>query len=178
VPEQLLDVTLYQLAALGELVTRAVLQVLAQTARLGLARAAGQVAVLHQIRQPRVDRLGVEHHALRGQPLRHLRRGLVGQQARDLAGERAHDGDVARRLLVDRIAQRLEPYPLEMGETTPSIDHGARVASGTDDPGTCKAGDPTSGSARRHGREPLQLVFVHHRGPALHAHDVRAADRE
>ena len=66
--------------ALGELVAGAVAQVVLQAARLGLPRAAREVAVLDEVGQPRVDGVLVELEPGIRQALRDLGGGLVGQQ--------------------------------------------------------------------------------------------------
>jgi hypothetical protein len=58
--EQLLHLALDQLTTLGELVAGPAGEVFPQAARLGLARAASQVAVLHQVGQPGLDRVDVK----------------------------------------------------------------------------------------------------------------------
>lgn len=111
--QQLLDVTLHQLAPLGELVAGPAAQVVGERAGLGLPGAAGQVAVLDEVGQARVDRVDVEVEALLGQAFLHLRGGLVGQETGQAGGEDAHHGEVLRGLLVDGVAQRLQTQPVD-----------------------------------------------------------------
>ena len=79
--QQLLDLAVDELPALGQLVAGAVREVLPDVAGLGLARAAGEVAVLDEVGEPGVDRVGVELEALLRQAVDHLGRRLVGEEA-------------------------------------------------------------------------------------------------
>ena len=115
VAEELVDLPLDELAPLGQLVARAVAQVVLQAARLGLARAAGEVAVLDQVGEARIDGVLVEVDSRIGQPGRDLGGGLVGQHAGEALREEAHDRDVARGLIVHGIPKRLEAHPVDPG---------------------------------------------------------------
>jgi hypothetical protein len=72
---------MYELSALGQLVARAVLQVVPQAPGLGLSRAPCEIAVLDQVGQPSVRRIRVELDAIVGERGCDLGRGLVGQKA-------------------------------------------------------------------------------------------------
>ena len=67
--EQLLDLTVNQLPTLGELVASPVGEVLPHATRLGLSRAARQVAVLDEVGQARLHGVRVEVEPLLGQSL-------------------------------------------------------------------------------------------------------------
>ena len=79
--EQLLDLAMDQLAALGELVAGAGGEVLPDAARLGLARAAGEVAVADQVGQPGVDEVDVELQPVLRRSERRRPRGRTGPTA-------------------------------------------------------------------------------------------------
>jgi len=128
VAQQVLDLTMYELTALGQLIAGAVLQVVTQAPGLGLAGAAGEVSVLNEIGQPGVCRLRVELDPLFGQRGCHLGRGPVRQQAGKATGEGAHNGDVLRGLLVHRVAQGLEADAVDRRrETGPLLGLGVGV---------------------------------------------------
>jgi len=104
---------MHELAALGQLVTRAVLQVVTQTSGLSLARAPGEIAVLNEIGQPSVRRVRVQLDPLVSQRRCNLGRRLVGQQAVGATGKGAHDSDVLHGLLIYGIAQGFQTDPVD-----------------------------------------------------------------
>lgn len=69
--------------------------------------------MLDQVGQARLDRVVVEVVAHLGQGRRDLGGGLIGQKSGQARGEEPHDRDVLGGFFVDRVAQRLEPDPVD-----------------------------------------------------------------